>query len=160
MYSVAVTCETHGGLGQMQGILSFDGQRVVLQYQTADSMLGLLKTDAREIVISLETLVDVRYSSGFCWLFPKVQLRVSDFNSIASLPAVDGGRVTLRVRFSDRQDAQRLVSSVDALASERRFARLNAEINMLSGVDPRRTPAEPVVKPASSAGQAPQQQSE
>ncbi len=136
MYSVPVKCETHGGFGELQGMLLFDGRRLLFQYQTADSMFGVLRSDPKQIDIALETMVDARYSGGFCWLAPNVQLRLSDFSSMAQVPAMDGGRLKLRVRWSDRRDARRLVESLAAVCSERRFASLNAELDRMTSSHP------------------------
>jgi hypothetical protein len=136
MYSVPVKCDTHGGFGELQGMLLFDGYRLTLQYQTADSMFGVLRSDPKQIEIPLETLVNVRYSGGFCWLAPNVQLRLSDFSVVAQVPAVEGGRLKLSVRWSDRRDARRLVESLAAVCSERRFATLNAELDRMTASHP------------------------
>lgn len=136
MYSVPVKCETHGGFGELQGMLLFDGHRLILQYQTADSMFGVLRSGPKQIEIALETLVDARYSAGFCWLAPNVQLRLSDFSAMAQVPAIDAGRLKLGVRWSDRRDARRLVESLSAVCAERRFASLNAELDRMTASHP------------------------
>ena len=136
MYSVPVKCETHGGFGEMQGILRFDGQRLVLQYQTSDSMFGVLRSQPKEIDIPLDGVVDARCSPGWFWLLPRIQLRLSDFTAVAQLPAIEAGRLDLRVRWSDRHDARRLVEYVSAFCTELRYARMNAEISRMTHTDP------------------------
>lgn len=136
MYSVPVKCETHGGFGEMRGMLLFDGQRLVLQYQTADSMFGVLRSEPKQLELALETLLEARYSAGWFWLAPSVQLRVSDFNAIVQLPAAEAGRLQLRVRWSDRHDARRLIEGLSSLLAERRYALLNEQITRMTTSHP------------------------
>ncbi len=136
MYSVPVKCETHGGFGEMRGMLHFDGRRLLLQYQTADSVFGLLRSQPREIEFSLDTLVDARYSAGWFWLRPNIQLRLSDFHTVAQLPSTEAGHVQLSVRWSDRRDARRLIENLAMICAERRYLRLNEEINQMTHRDP------------------------
>jgi hypothetical protein len=136
MYSVPVKCETHGGFGEMQGMLLFDGQRLLLQYQTADSVLGVLRSNPRQVEFALDSLMDARYGAGFFWLAPNIQLRLSDFNALAQLPSADGGRLQLSVRWADRRDAKRLIEGLSSLLSERRYAMLNEQITRMASSHP------------------------
>ena len=136
MHSVPVNCKTHGGFGELQGMLVFDGRRLLLQYRTADSMFGVLRSEPKQIEIALGTLADARYSAGFLWLAPTIHLRLSDFTAIAQLPAAEAGRLELRVRSADRRDARRLIESLSMLCAELRYQRLNEELNQMTASHP------------------------
>jgi hypothetical protein len=132
MYAVPVKCETHGGFGEMQGMLRFDGRTLLLQYQTSDSVLGVLRSQPRQVVIALDTLMDLRFRAGWFWLFPHLEMRLSDFEALAQLPEAKDGRVQLSVRFSDRDDARRLAAAVSSAVSEYRYALLSREIDEMT----------------------------
>jgi hypothetical protein len=136
MYSVPVKCETHGGFGEMQGMLLFDGQRLLLQYQTSDSVFGVLRSTPRQVEFALDSLLDARYGAGWFWLAPNIQLRLSDFNALAQLPSADGGRLKLSVRWSDRSDARRLIEGLSSLLAERRYALINEQITRMTASHP------------------------
>jgi len=152
MYSVPVKCETHGGFGELQGILRLDNDRFVLQYQTADSLLGLLRSAPRELVFPIDGLVQARYRSGWFGLAPAIELRMSEFSDVAQLALGEAGRLRLRVRWSDRRDARDLVDGLAALCAERRYLRLDAEIRQMASSHPlaKRTSTERVGVPSQS----------
>lgn len=117
-------------------MLLYDGKRLRLQYRTADSMFGVLRSDPKQVEIALDVIADARYSGGFLWLAPNIQLRVSDFTSIAQLPVAEAGRLEFKVRWSDRRDARRLIDSLSVLCAELRYQRLNEEISQMSASHP------------------------
>lgn len=120
----------------MQGILRFDGRRLVLQFQTADSMFGVLRSAPKEVEFALDSIVDARYSAGWFWLMPNIQLRLSDFRVLAQLPATEAGRAQLSVRWADRRDARRLIDSLATSCTERRYAKLNEQLDQMTTSHP------------------------
>jgi len=157
MYSVPVRSNGHHGITEMRGILRFDGERLILQYQLADLVYGDFRNAPTELMLPPDKLVGAQYHAGMLWLSPSIELRVSDFHAVAALPAAEPGRLRLRLSRADRGDAKKIIMAINALCADVRFAQLNASINRLTSgsIDP-----PPSGSRDSAAGGARSQQSE
>jgi hypothetical protein len=154
MEQVSVFCEAWGGFGDLHGVLQFDGESVVLRFQTADAFIGLVRSEAKRLVFPLGEVGEVRYQAGWFWLMPAIELSLSDFEALAQLPIKNEGRLRLRVRFADRRQAARLVDSLAQAAANHRFRRLDDELARMTRPQGLPPPA-PMASP-SSAPPAPQ----
>jgi hypothetical protein len=74
--SIAVFAEAYEGLGDVHGILSFDGRSLKLSFQTADALFGLLKSRTTELIMPLEAIEQLDFKLGWFWLMPYVELRL------------------------------------------------------------------------------------
>jgi hypothetical protein len=131
MLSVPVRSDSYQGIGELKGILRFDGARLSLQYQTADPILAEFRSAPVELELALESLVQARFRGGFLSLSPEIEIRVSDFSRLAALPVAEAGRLRLRVPRSERHDARRIVEEVNAICAQLRLARLDASIGRM-----------------------------
>lgn len=110
--SIAVFAEAYEGLGDVHGILSFDGRSLKLSFQTADALFGLLKSKTTELSMPLEAVEQLDFGLGWFWLMPYVELRLSDFSMLSQVPSAKHGRLKLRVRFADRHLARRFAEKL------------------------------------------------
>ncbi|HEX5756418.1 MAG TPA: hypothetical protein VFY12_08700 [Arenimonas sp.] len=104
--------DAYGGLGEVRGVLQFDGEQLRLHYQVADAMLGAIRSQPREVAFAPEAVLDIAYSAGWFWLMPRVELQVSDVARIADIPLETAGSLRLHLPFSQRRVARRLVESL------------------------------------------------
>lgn len=130
--ALPVHAEAYEGFGEVQGMLSFDGTQLRLSFQTADALLGVLKSKPCELLLPLEQLEQVGFGQGWFWLMPWVELELNDFQTLSQLPAARHGRVRLRVRFADRHRARRFVEEL----RHARAAHLHARLERSMAVDP------------------------
>ena len=131
MYSVPVRCEPHGVIGELKGVLRLDGVNLSLQYQIADRILHEFRSAPVDLAFAPASLVEARMFGGFLGLAPGLELRVAEIQALSALPAQEPGRLRLRVRFSDRRDARRIVDGINSICAEQRLARLDASIDAL-----------------------------
>jgi hypothetical protein len=127
--SIAVFAEAYEGLGDVHGILSFDGRSLKLSFQTADALFGLLKSKTTELSMPLEAVEQLDFGLGWFWLMPYVELRLNDFSMLSQVPSAKHGRLKLRVRFADRHLARRF-------AEKLRFARAEHTHQQIEGSMP------------------------
>ena len=132
MYSVPVQIDSHHGIGELKGVLRFDGQQLVLQFQLADTIRGDFRNAPVELPLAIDNIAAARYGAGFLWLRPWIELRMSDIGAVVALPAEEAGRLRMRVPGADRRDARKIVDGINAMAAELRFARLDASISRMS----------------------------
>ena len=132
MDSVPFSCDAFAGFGEIQGIARLDSDGLLLQYQTRDAVLGVLRSGMKSALVPLDTLVGAQYRAGFLWLSPRIEVRVSDLSSVADIPSTESGRLQLKVAFSDRADARKLAHLLGGLLAERRLNHLQSELDRMS----------------------------
>jgi hypothetical protein len=139
MYSVPVRCDGDSGIGELKGVLRVDGRQLSLQYQTADPIMHEFRTAPVELGLPAQIIEQAAFHPGFLWLFPRIELRVSDFKAFAALPTPEAGRLRLRLRFGDRGNARKIVDEINAIGTEMRLARLDQSISEMSATLPGRS---------------------
>jgi hypothetical protein len=141
MYSVPVRCDAADGIGELKGVLRFDDRALSLQYQTADPIMHEFRSASVELPLPAEVIVEARFRSGFLWLLPAIELRLSDLQALARVPTPEPGRLRLRLGFSDRGDARRIVDGVNSICADFRLARLDASLDAMTSNMPGRSRA-------------------
>lgn len=132
MDSVPFSCDAFAGFGEIQGIARMQPDGLLLQYQTRDAVLGVLRSGMKSALVPVQTLVSARYGSGFLWLSPRIEVRVSDLSAVADIPSTEGGRLVLKVAFGDRGDARKLAHLLGGLLAEQRLNHLQSELDRMS----------------------------
>lgn len=107
-----IRAETHQGLGELEGMLLFDGRELRLDFQTSDSLFGVLRSKPESVIVPLAAIQSVRCGLGFFWVMPYIALELNDFQLLARVPGANGGRWRLRVRYRDRQALLRMTDAV------------------------------------------------
>ena len=123
-----IHAETHAGFGEVGGMLSFDGQDLVVEFQTRDSLLGLLKGKPQTLRVPLHAIEEVRTGRGWFWLLPWFEIALNDFRLLTELPGAEAGRWRARVRFKDRLALQRFANAVSFARAQALHARLTADL--------------------------------
>ena len=156
--------DSHGGLGEVKGLARMDEYGLELQFSTRDALFGVIKSDLRSLRVPFDALLSVRYSAGFLWLMPSVQLRVRDLQVLAGLPDSEDGRVKLCIKFGDRHDGRAFARDLDTLRSHYRVQMLDRTLDRMTrhqpGLEPPPAPmangSEAARRSASSSTQAEQ----
>jgi hypothetical protein len=112
MLRLPVRAEAYEGLADVRGMLVFDGRQLRFDFQTRDSILGVLKSDMRQLAVPLAAVAKVRAGRGWFWLNPYIELELNDFALLNKVPGAHDGSWRLRVRFSDRAELRRFVDAV------------------------------------------------
>jgi len=150
--------DSHGGFGEVKGLARLDEFGLELQFSTRDAVFGVIKSDTRSLRVPLDSLLSVRFSAGFLWLMPAIELRVRDLNVLAGLPESEEGRVKLRVKFGERHDARAFVRDLEAMRTHFRIQMLDRTLDRMTSHLPGREPppaplqtgAPPIAAPAAS----------
>lgn len=132
--------DSHGGFGEVKGLARLDEFGLELQFSTRDAVFGVIKSDMRSLRIPLDTLLSVRFSAGFLWLMPSIELRVRDLTVLTGLPESEDGRVKLRVKFGERHDARTFVRDLEAMRTHFRIQMLDRTLDRMTHHLPGREP--------------------
>jgi hypothetical protein len=98
------------GLAETEGILSVDGADLKLEFRTTDSLLGLIKSDVREVRLPIDSIEEINFRKGLfdCTLV----LRVAEMRRASDVPNFKQGEILLSIAKRHSQAAADLVSSV------------------------------------------------
>lgn len=141
---VPVHADAYGGFGDMHGLLSFDGRQLKLAFQNQDAFFGVLKSEARELLLPLSAIERIATRAGWFWLSPSVELDFNDFALAARMPGSRGHSARLKVRFRDRKPLRRLVDAVQHAQAQDVHAALSAELHAeISAIAPEMPPPQP-----------------
>lgn len=140
MDTIPFRFESHGGFGEVKGLARLDEFGLELQFSTRDAVFRVIKSDMRSLRIPLDSLLSVRYSAGFLWLMPTIELRVRDLKVLEGLPESEEGRVKLRVKFAERHDARAFMRDLEAMRAHFRIQMLDRTLDRMTSHLPGREP--------------------
>jgi hypothetical protein len=133
--------DAYGGLGTVQGLARLDEYGLELQFSTRDSLFGVLKSGQRSLRVPLESLLSVRYSRGWFWMMPRIELRVRDLSMLRELPESEQGRVTLSLSFRDRHDGRAFAADLELMRSRHRTLQLDRMLDRMVSASTAAAPA-------------------
>jgi len=104
---------------ETEGILSFDETGLKFEFRTSDAVLGLVKSDIREVRIPVDSIEEITFRKRFL-SGGSIIVRVSEMRSAADLPAFKEGEVELSIDRKRREAAANFVSSVQLALTARK----------------------------------------
>ena len=125
-----VRCEDFQGWADVEGMLQFDGTSLRLDFQTADALLGLLRSGPKELEIPLHSLDGVRCGAGWFWLMPYLEIELNDFKLLTRAPGAKDGRWKLRVHWRDRHSLRRFAAALSFARSSALHTQLNVGLDV------------------------------
>jgi hypothetical protein len=105
----SIPFKTESGLSQVNGVAKFSSAGIILEFES--KFLGLIGTGVKEVRLSLEELLDVKFRKGFLKRGARVEIRTTTFTTLAQLPNKDG-KLTLKLT---PDDVTRAEGAVDKL---------------------------------------------
>ena len=110
--NVGFTVAEPMGLTESQGMVSLEDDKVIVEYQTLDSMLGFLKTKVKAVEIAVENLTGARLEQKL-WSADLV-LQGKNMRTFKNAPGSGGGRLRLKINRQSRRAAESLVREIRA----------------------------------------------
>lgn len=147
MDTIPFSFDAYGGLGEVKGLARIDEHGLELQFSTCDALFGVLKSGQRSVRVPLASLLSVRYSAGWFWLMPYIELRVRDIAALQGLPDSEQGRVRLRVPWRERHDARAFAADLELMRSHHRIQYLDRAIERMTATSPPPPPMPTAVPP-------------
>jgi transposase-like protein len=99
------------GLSDTQGMVSLEDGKVVIEYQTADAMLGLLKTGIKVIEIPVEGIVSARLEQKL-WSTDFV-LQGKSMRSLGNVPGASRGAMRVKIARGSTGAANQLIDQIN-----------------------------------------------
>lgn len=112
---ITVPFKTESGLSQIDGIGKFSSAGVVLEFES--KLFGIIKNGVKEIRLSTNDLLDVKFRKGLFQIGAKIEIRLKSFAQLSELPNKDG-KITLKIRRDDFTFAQQAVVELQKILTE------------------------------------------
>jgi hypothetical protein len=110
--SVPFKTETAHGLTQVNGVAKFSSAGVVLEFES--KLLGLIGGGVKEVRLSKEDILDVKFRKGVFKRGAKIEIRTKTITKLAELPNSEG-KLTLKLL---KDDFERGHSAVEQLQKD------------------------------------------
>jgi hypothetical protein len=117
--SVPFKAKSSNGLKEYNGLAKFSPAGIVFEFES--KFLGLIGSEVKEVRISLDEILDIRFRKGIYRFFAQIQLRLKNFTKLSELPN-ESGKVKLNIKREDFYLAQDAVAQI---------------LQIMSGVDPK-----------------------
>jgi hypothetical protein len=106
---------TYGGLAETSGLLSSTDAHLSLQFQSRDSIVGVVESDVNQIKIPLQEVASLSLKKSWLGLVHELEIQVSNLQAVAALPGMTQGRLVLSIARRDRDAAATFVSEVNGV---------------------------------------------
>ena len=107
---VGFTVPDQMGLSESQGVVNVEDDKLVIEYQTLDSMIGFLKTRVKVAEVNLTDLTNARLEQGL-WSNELV-LSAKNLRTFGNTPGSGGGKLRLKINRQSRRAAESLVAEI------------------------------------------------
>ncbi|MBW4654590.1 MAG: hypothetical protein KME20_16355 [Kaiparowitsia implicata GSE-PSE-MK54-09C] len=95
---------------EASGIAHIHNDGIVLEYQTSDPIIGVVKSGVKTIRLPIEDIARVRVVNG--WFSTKFIIQMRSLQSLQALGHYAQGQVKLRLERADRDLAQQAASQI------------------------------------------------
>lgn len=110
--TLPIRSDIYDGLGVLDGLVQINGTHLIVEFQTSDGLLGVIKSQPKRLEIPISAIASIRYLQGFMWLFPRIEIELSDFALLSQFPVKSAGAIQLGVRFTNRARARALAATL------------------------------------------------
>ena len=104
--------DLYGGLADCHGLIRLDGKDLCLDFQIKDKVVGLLKSDVKEVRIPIRELSSVRLERRWFGLSTRLLIQSASLEPVQDVPGMIQGRLLLGIARRDRPAAERLVAEL------------------------------------------------
>lgn len=111
------------GLQVAKGLLKVKEDGLHLEFEVKDSIVGLITSGVQSAIISYSDLEDLRFEKG--WWSAKIIMEGKSMKVFEALPGSEQGRLEMKIKRSDRDDAQNAVSAARVHLSEQKLKELD-----------------------------------
>jgi hypothetical protein len=111
--------KVYNGIAEGDGILRWDGSKIIIEYQVKDSIFGVIKSSIKRFGLRVDDLQDINVTKNFFSCF--ICLKSISLYTFNNFPGRQMNEIKLKLRKSDFEDARCICSAVQLAISERRL---------------------------------------
>ena len=109
--------DVYEGLAEVDGLLTVEQSCLRIEFQTKDSIVGVLKSDLKEIRIFFEDLQEIQYRKKF--FGDILRIRTGSMASLRDVPKNEAGEITLHINKRNRKQARMVVSNINLAVAQK-----------------------------------------
>jgi len=113
----------NGGFTEVNGLLSLGKDRLLMEFEKADAIVGFFRSGATSVGIEFTCIRDLVYKKGFLSA-GKITLRTKSIADLSQVPGSKSGSVILTVKRADHADAETFDSAFQMAFSEFKLGQL------------------------------------
>jgi len=106
--------DSYEGFAESSGLLSMNEEQLIIQFETKDAILGVIRSGLKTIQIPLNNIVELGYKKSI--FGNRVTIIVDDLSYIAEVPSRDNNQVTLII---ERKYIEMAIDFVRAIRLDR-----------------------------------------
>ena len=112
--------DVYEGFAEIDGLLGLDENSLKLDYQTRDSIFGVVKSAIKNIRINYSEILSIEFKKGM--FSSKIIITTSTFISDKIFPKAQGNEFILKIKSKHKVMASQLVSLINLRQSEQRLS--------------------------------------
>lgn len=131
---ISIPFKSEKGLSEINGIAKFSSAGIIFEFES--KLFGLVGGEVKEVRVSLDEILDLKFRKGFLKFFASVQLRLKNFAKLSELPN-ESGKVKLKIKREDFELAKEAVEQIEQImgtANERSLPESNDQNDQLPPV--------------------------
>lgn len=117
--------DVNHGFQEAKGLMKLNKDGIELEFEVQDSLVGLFKSGIKHVKVPYADLESVSIKKG--WFSSKVILKGISMKVFDDIPGAEQATCTLKIKRTDKEDAQKLVSKARLYLSEYRLNQLGEE---------------------------------
>lgn len=108
--------EVYHGFAECHGILHFSEKGLMLEFETRDSILELIKSDLKRVFIDYNALKNIELKKTM--FSTKIYLKAYSMQTFCQIPGTNDAVIELKIEKNNRQDAIELYSKASMFLAE------------------------------------------
>ena len=114
--------EAYSGFASIEGIVRTAPDHIALDYQIKDSLVGVVKSNKKELIIPYEEIEEFEYKRN--WFVSRLKITVFNLELLEQFPAAKNGQIVLKIKRNIKELAKDLESYVKLRMSEIKLDRM------------------------------------
>lgn len=116
-------------LMESHGIVRLEGLNIHIEYQSKDSVFGVVKTKVKELDVPLDQIQVIQFKKGF--FTQSLYIQAKQMKIFGDIPGSKQAGIDLKIKRSDRKTAEYLASAANLRLSELRLAAFDTKEELL-----------------------------
>ena len=117
--------DVYEGFAECHGLLYLKENYLVMEFQTKDSIFGVIKSKVKKLFISAEDIIKVDFEKK---LFrTKLTIHTKSLNIAQKFPGTKKGEISLKLKKKHREDCTEMISRLNLMISESKLSSLDRD---------------------------------
>jgi len=120
----------YADFAEAKGIMRLERDHLILEFQTQDTVLGLLKSNIKQESIALDDLHSVIFKKKF--FKGELIIKAKRMHALGNIPGSEQGEIKLIIARKDKEAAAQFAVEMELMISEHKLKKLDEEADDFS----------------------------